>query len=135
MILHETRVADTKVARRGTDTASRLLHDDGEDEAMVYQGLRRNCLDPVVDRADFVRGVIGWGSDADFGVSMSLRYGKWVCGIWRRLKLCGRLDLMPIIVLPLNITLLIERDLPWKVATRTAHLNFVVVEPSSSLAW
>lgn len=35
VVLHQARVAHAAVCCRGADTAVRLLHDDGEDEAVV----------------------------------------------------------------------------------------------------
>ena len=61
MILHEARIADTEIGRRGTYAASGLLHNDGEDETMVHLSLRRNLLDAIVDITDFVPGVISPG--------------------------------------------------------------------------
>ncbi len=51
VILHETRVADTKVGGVDTNAASRLLKDDRKNEAVIRAGLLRNLLDGVPDGA------------------------------------------------------------------------------------
>lgn len=59
VVLHEARVVNG-VARGGyADTASRLLHDDGEDEAVVDIGGGSNGFDGRLDVVDFSGGVIG----------------------------------------------------------------------------
>lgn len=59
VVLHETWVAHTVVGSRGADTAAGLLHDNGEDEAMVDFGFGSNLLDRVVDRANLWARIIG----------------------------------------------------------------------------
>ena len=49
MILHETGVADAVICSWHTNTAARLLDHDGEDEAVIKEGLLSNSLDAVVD--------------------------------------------------------------------------------------
>lgn len=59
MVLHKARVSDPEVGGRGADTAAGFLHDDGEDEAVVDEGLLADLLDRVPDGADFGAGVVG----------------------------------------------------------------------------
>ena len=49
--LHDARVADAVVGRRGAHAAAALLEDDGEDEAVVDAGLVGDLLDCVPDLA------------------------------------------------------------------------------------
>ncbi len=50
MVLHQARVAVVGAAGGvDADAAGRLLHDDGEDEAVVDTSLRRDLLDTVID--------------------------------------------------------------------------------------
>ena len=53
MILHQSGVFHAVTGSWGTHTSTRLLHDDGQDEAVVDVGLESNLLDGVVDGGDF----------------------------------------------------------------------------------
>lgn len=53
VILHQARVFDAVIGGRSTDTPPRLLHNDGQDEAVVDAGLEGDLLDGIIDGADF----------------------------------------------------------------------------------
>ena len=57
--LHEARVADAVVGRRGADAAFAFLHDYGQDEAVVYAGFAGDLVDCAFDVVDFCGGVVG----------------------------------------------------------------------------
>lgn len=59
VVLHQAWVAHAVVGGRGADAAAGLLHQDGEDEAVVDAGLLGDGLDAVVDGADFGAAVVG----------------------------------------------------------------------------
>ena len=59
MILHQSRVSDSIIGGRHSDTALGFLHDDGQDEAMVDAGRLCGGFDGVVDVTDFLGGVVG----------------------------------------------------------------------------
>lgn len=58
VILHQARVSDAVVGGRGTDTPTRLLHNDGQDEAVVDAGLEGDLLDGIIYGADFKAVVV-----------------------------------------------------------------------------
>lgn len=59
VVLHEARVADAVVGGRSAHAAAGLLHDDGENEAVVDEGILGDLLDGVVDGGDLVGAVVG----------------------------------------------------------------------------
>lgn len=56
--LHKTGVEDAVVGSWDTDAALALLHDNGEDEAVVDASLSRDLLDGAVDVVDLLLGVV-----------------------------------------------------------------------------
>lgn len=61
VVLHQARVADAVVGRRGADAAAALLDDDSEDEAVVHARLAGYLLDGVPDGA-LVGERVSWRS-------------------------------------------------------------------------
>lgn len=59
VVLHQAGVADAVVGGAHADAAARLLHDDGEDEAMVNTSAAGGLLDAVPDGADLGAAVVG----------------------------------------------------------------------------
>jgi len=53
VVLHQTRIANTKIRCWYTNTASWLLHDDSKNKAMIHLGLLGHLLDSIVDCAKF----------------------------------------------------------------------------------
>lgn len=51
VVLHQARVAHAVVGRLDAHAAARLLHDDGQDEAMVDARRRSGLLDAVINGA------------------------------------------------------------------------------------
>lgn len=59
VVLHQAGVAHAVVGGVNADAAARLLHDDGEDEAVVNTGVGGSLLDTVPDGADLGAAVVG----------------------------------------------------------------------------
>ena len=59
VVLHEAWVADAVVGGGYAYAAAGLLHDDGEDVAVVDEGLLGDGLDGAADGVDFGVGVVG----------------------------------------------------------------------------
>lgn len=94
VVRHQSRVFDAVIGGRSTDTPTQLLHNDGQDEAVVDAGLEGDRLDGIIDGADFKAIVVDLLEQMARAKYQGLivvepyrRLASWRCAVYRLWRL------------------------------------------------